>query len=260
MYTLNDLTLDINNALNYPAISFPDIKLYLDQAISELNSSLHISVRSIKDIIDENYTRTSKIENVVLFQTRPDGAELIPIFDEDPLDPEIETYYYNSTIGKFKIYKTTGWQEFEEIYGAYIEAGNADYYKATFITDTSICWLRTEFNNPLELDFEQYYPKDWITLFIIPYVCFKFSARDNDTGAIFSEEFTQGYQQLLIAYNIPDKVCLDKVAGLIPYTTDVKEHLPNLKIMCPTRAITEDMKIPKDIQATFGSMFDQGGW
>ena len=38
------------------------------------------------------------------------------------------------------------------------------------------------------------------------------------------------------------------------------KHIDNLNVMCPTRAITEDMKIPRDVQAIYGSMFDNGGW
>lgn len=260
MYTLNDLTNDVNSALNYPAISFQDIKLYLNQAISELNSSLHTSIRNVNDIISENYVRTSTLDNLIALSTPPTMSDTVPMYPDTPVGVEI-TYYYKTTTGKFMKYNSEEdeWKAYDSLYAYNITDGIRTVYKATYIDD-HIYWIQEVYDNPLELDFSQYICNDWIVLFVIPYICFKFSARDNDTGAIFSEEFTQGYQQLLIAYNIPDKVLLDKVAGLIPYREDVEKSLPNLKIMCPTRAITESFKIPKDIQATFGSMFDRGGW
>ena len=259
MYSLNDLTSDINTALNYPAISFQDIKLYLNQAISELNSSLHISIKDINSLISENYKRTSTIRNIVTLKNVPDSDDIIPILSEDPTSPKEYTYYYNDTLGKFRLYLDGAWETYDELYAQYISEGNRNVYKATYFPP-SIYWISEVYENPLELDFSEYLTNDWIQLFIIPYVCFKFSARDNDTGAIFSEEFTQGYQQLLIAYRIPDKVSLQKVAGKTPYLEDVKKHIGNLNVMCPTRAITEDMKIPRDVQAIYGSMFDNGGW
>ena len=259
MYSLNDLTSDINTALNYPAISFQDIKLYLNQAISELNSSLHISIKDINSLISENYKRTSTIRNIVTLKNVPDSDDIIPILSEDPANPKEYTYYYNDTLGKFRLYLDGAWETYDELYAQYVSEGTRNVYKATYFPP-SIYWISEVYENPLELDFSEYLTNDWIQLFIIPYVCFKFSARDNDTGAIFSEEFTQGYQQLLIAYKIPDKVPLQKVAGSTPYLEDVKKHIDNLNIMCPTRAITEDMKIPRDIQAIYGSCFDNGGW
>ena len=263
MYTLNDFTSDINTALNYPAISFQDIKLYLNQAISELNSSLHISIRNINDIITENYKFTSAMENIVTLDHSPDTDDTVPMLSEDPTDGT--TYYFNTITSEFRILTTVAqsetpvWRSYTSLYAQYIADGVRNIYKATFL-NSAIYWLTEIYDNPLELDFSKYICNDWIQLFLIPYVCFKYSARDNDTGAIFSEEFTQGYQQLLIAYKIPDKVSLPKVAGTLPYTTDTEEHIGNLNVMCPTRAITEDMKIPRDIQATYGSCFDNGGW
>lgn len=260
MYTLNDLTTDVNTALNYPAVSFQDIKLYLNQAISELNSSLHISIRNINDIIIENYENISKLDNVVSLNSIPTTSVNVPILEEDPSTPLTVPYYFNSTIKKYRKYNGDEYVSYDELLGTYLESNVLHTYTTRFSDATTIIWLEYAFNNPLEIDLSQYIANDWIILFVVPYICFKFSARDNDTGAIFSEEFTQGYQQLLIAYNIPSQVHLDKVAGLLPYTKDVEAHLPNLKVLCPTRAITESFKIPKDIQATFGSMFDRGGW
>lgn len=261
MYTLNDLTNDVNVALNYPAINFQDIKLYLNQAISELNSSLHISIRNINDIISENYFKTSELKNLIVLGDAPTESDVIPSLAEDPEITEESTvyFYFNTTLGKFRIYETNTWVSYDSLYASYTDGVVKNIYRATLLNN-DYYWVLDFYNNPLEADFSQYICNDWITLFVIPYICFKFSARDNDTGAIFSEEFTQGYQQLLIAYNIPHQVNLQKVAGTTPYIIDVRDNLPNLNVMCPTRAITENMKIPKDIQATFGSMFDRGGW
>ena len=109
MYSLNDLTSDINTALNYPAISFQDIKLYLNQAISELNSSLHISIKDINSLISENYKRTSTIRNIVTLKNVPDSDDIIPILSEDPTSPKEYTYYYNDTLGKFRLYLDGAW-------------------------------------------------------------------------------------------------------------------------------------------------------
>lgn len=263
MYTLNDLTNDVNIALNYPAINFQDIKLYLNQAISELNSSLHISIRNVNDIIAENYANVSQLKNLIELGSAPTEEDVIPSLAEDPTVDEDNTIfvYFNTTMSKFRVYNQDklNWDIYDELYASYVDGVVKYVYKATLLNN-DFYWVAEVYNNPLELDLSKYICNDWIILFIIPYICFKFSARDNDTGAIFSEEFTQGFQQLLIAYRIPDKVNLAKVAGLLPYTEDVKKALPLLNIMCPTRAITEDMKIPKDIQATFGGFNDRGGW
>ena len=43
---LTDALSNINLALNYPALTYDDIKLYFDMAIAELNTTLHTSIPS----------------------------------------------------------------------------------------------------------------------------------------------------------------------------------------------------------------------
>ena len=111
-----------------------------------------------------------------------------------------------------------------------------------------------------ELNLLDYLPFDWITLYLIPYVCFKHSVRDGSSGSHFLEDMQQGYQQLQKSYDIPCSVTLTQQAGKVAYTADVEENLPNLNISIPTRAIYDDMKIDRVVASQFTGLYDNGGW
>lgn len=260
-YSLKNLTNDVNSALNYPAISFTDIKLYLNQAISELNTSLHISIKDVDALIRDCEARSKVVDNLIYLQSEPTEQTTVPQYSEAPVSGR---YYFDTTKKKFgakNVYDT--WIYTNDLYAmCYVDAEQV-YYKATPViadNDTiTILWFKAD-ENPYALNLLEFFTMDWITLFIIPYICFKFSSKDNDTGAIFSEDFTQGYQQLLMAYNIPFTEYLPNVADKTAYYGDVVDNLNNLAIHCPCRRIAESMRIPRDIQATYGSMYDGGGW
>ena len=50
-FTIADCISQINQALNYPSLTYEDISLYLDQAIAEINTNLHIGLRSFSHLI-----------------------------------------------------------------------------------------------------------------------------------------------------------------------------------------------------------------
>ena len=105
-----------------------------------------------------------------------------------------------------------------------------------------------------------YFPIDVINLYLIPYVCFKFTVRNGGDGSIFVDEFTQGFQQIQTSYDIPNFVVLSEQAGKLAYAADVEENLSNLNIKIPTRAIYDSMKIGDSFMPTYGGMYDNGGW
>lgn len=257
MYTFAKFTEDVNISLNYPAVSFDDIRLFLDQAISEVNTELHTSIKSVPTLIEENNRKVSAMLNIVVIS---DTSATIPVYSEDT---DEETFYYNSTEGKYVIYNaaTDEHSYYNELYGVVLNNGVPNYYKAARVWGSeAYAWFTDSFGSILECDLENYFTPDWIKLFLIPYVCFKYSVRDGDTGRLFNEEFSQGFQQLRKSYNVPFNVKLSKVAGLEAYRVDVENNLPNLNIMCPTRAITESMRNPQNVNASYRDFYDVGGF
>lgn len=258
MFTLTNTINHINQALNYPSASFSDLKLFIDQAISELNSTLHISIRSIDEIVDDNRQNINKMDNLVLLESEPNNTTTILVSDTEP---DTVAYYYNSSIGKYGKKLNDIWTYHDILYGMFNNfTETPKTYKATKMSSDIVVWILDIHEDPLDVDLENYLPKDWILLFLIPYVCFKYSVRDGDSGALFSEEFSQGFQQLNNNYNIPAQVYLLKYAGKAAYTKEVLQNIDNLKIYVPTRAIFEDMKIPREIIATYESFYDKGGF
>ena len=258
MFTLTNTINYINQALNYPSASFTDLKLFIDQAISELNTALHIGIRSIDEIINDNRQKVSLMDNIVILQSAPDNTTTILVSDTEPSDVD---YYYNSTTQKYGKKLKNIWTYFDTLYGIYnnyIETPKT--YKALQISSDIVIWIMDIYEDPLDVNLLDYFTKDWIMLFIIPYVCFKYSIRDGDSGVLFSEEFSQGFQQLNNNYNIPATVNLISNAGKLPYTKDVLANIENLNIKVPTRAITEDMRIPREISASYEGLYDKGGF
>ena len=79
-----------------------------------------------------------------------------------------------------------------------------------------------------------------------------------DAG-VFSEELTQGFQQLQEAYDVRETVRLNEVADKYAYRKLVLENINNLSKEVPTRAIYESMKTKRAIQATYQDFYN-GGW
>jgi hypothetical protein len=161
-----------------------------------------------------------------------------------------------------KFYKYTGseWIPFDNLYGIYVDGGKVNAYLAVPINTSLATWTPVPINDVKAFDLTEYLPMSWWTLFIIPYVCFKFSVRNGDSGELFVDEFTQGFQQLQSSYNVPNTVCVKDVAGRPAYSKIVEEHLNNLLAHVPTRAIFDNMRVGNGIQSVFGGFYETGGW
>ena len=64
----------------------------------------------------------------------------------------------------------------------------------------SAAWVEISTAETYEAEFSHYLPDEWIMLWLIPYVCYKYTVRDGGTAQSFAEELTQGFQQLQDTY------------------------------------------------------------
>ena len=93
-FTLSECVDRINQTLNFPSVAYEDISLFFDQAIAELNTTLHIQIRPISELV-KNYTNNVKFPNLVLLKTDPAlNSGAIPV---DPDNVDDLTYYYDSS-------------------------------------------------------------------------------------------------------------------------------------------------------------------
>ena len=256
--TISDVMSRINQALNYPAIDYDEVYPYFDMAIVELNTSLHISLKLISQCVLEFRREMSKPrDNMVVLTTDP-SLIVITEYNNETVSTATDAYIYNTDEKKFGVKYADVYVYYDTLYGVHNVSGTPEYYQAVHYADGGI-FVHANYN-PLDLDLTEYLPTDWIILYLIPYVCFKYSCRDGGTGTVFSEEFTQGFQQLQESYDVPEMVLLSKYAGMFAYKEDVEKHIPYLNVYVPTKAIVETMKHPRNVQGTYGSMYDRGGW
>lgn len=227
--TLSETLSNINLALNYPALTYEDIKLYFDMAIAELNTTLHTSLPTVSTMITEFRQYSSKPCEKVL-----------------NTDPETNNYGVSDSSDI-----TTG------TVGIYIRDGIPEKYICVQY-GTSKYWVKYETID--SCDISEYLPDDWVLLWLIPYVCFKYTVRDGGTAQTFAEELQQGFQQLQETYDVPAKVTLATYADKLAYHNLVEKKLPNLDIMVGTRAIYENMKHDRSLNAIYSNMFDRGGF
>lgn len=257
---ISEVINNINVALNYPSATINDLKLYMDQAISELNSELHISIPSIAEMENEIEQYMSNNKDIVLIKDKPDSSTSIEVvtLDEDAT----ADYFYNRNTNMFGIKTNDGIKHTNKLFGIYNDyISPPEIYQAVVISDVIVLWYVSNAKYVKDFNLEHYLTKDWIFLYFIPYVCFKYSVRDGDSGTLFAEEFSQGFQQLKNAYDIQSKVLLKNVCHLYAYRTLAKEHINNLNILVPTRAIIEEMKIPNGVKANWGcNFYSNGGW
>lgn len=256
-YTLNQYIDTVNQVLNYPSITYEDIAIFLDQAIAELNTALHIQIQPITYLV-RNYTNTVKTDPTVILTEEPTSSTRIPTVETEGFD-----YYYDTTTQTYKVKLNDTWNEYTELYGMVYDPTqvNSKVYKAIKFTDSAILWGISNVTEPTSYDLTEILPVDWITLYLIPYICFKQSVRDGNNGSLYAEEFSQGFQQLQNAYDVPNEVNLMTVAGRSTvYKDDVLKHSPNLNINVPTRAITQNMLHGRAIMPEYGNMYDNGGW
>lgn len=275
--TLSQFVDYVNKALNYPAVTVTDIDLYMDQAFSEINTQLHLSLPSLKVMRDEAASENRpeelysplKVDTVpptsIQAAPEPDNTLISDGSDPDwaPYDPEDENVYFDSSLGKF-IYHG---RYYNEVYYMYFDENSQKeiWYKTkTSLIDNPVtaAWFRF-YITPTELDLETYLPKDWIFLFLIPYVCFKQAVKDGDQGILFNNEMATGFNQLRDSYHIPERI-LAKDAIALPAYTGLKELLKagtlNWYQWIPTRAIYDIYKIPKAVDAVYMDFYNRGGW
>ena len=247
-FTLSNCMNRINQILNYPSVAYEDISHFFDQAISELNTTLHVAIPTVTEMISEipepDYTPLVKIT----------GSEDIPT--EKPSDAE-GAYYLDTTTGKFGICISGVWKYYDTIYGVSVSNGTPTVYIGIRI-GTLAYWTPTK-HSVTDLNLVDYISTDWIILFVIPYVCYKYSIREGMDAGVFSEELTQGFQQLQEAYDVRETVRLNEVADKSAYRKLVLENMSNLSKEVPTRAIYESMKTKRAIQATYQDFYN-GGW
>ena len=246
----------INQALNYPALTYDDVFHFFDQAISEINTSLRIALPTVTEMKVENTFDITK-DFYTIPVTEDDAKNYIP--DEKHTTGSI--YYDVSGDSRLDyqlyIFKNNLWIPVDKVYGI-SELGKA--YEVITV-DRFAVWKETSLTVLKEFSLTDYLSIDWIILFIIPYVCFKFAVRNGDSGALFSDEFTQGFQQLQTSYNVPNEVTLSTVAHLPAYRDVTAKNLSNLNKKVFTRAITSDMRVTNSVKAVYGgNLFENGGW
>lgn len=244
----------INQALNYPALTYEDISLFFNSAVSELNTTLHTSIPTVSEMIVEFKQKMSKEDDKVRIQSDPQLYPDIYIFSG-------ENYYYSPTEKVFYIkdLSTNEYYSSSTLKGVYLRNNTPEYYFAV-VYGNAPAWQRSDFESVTECELSEYFPDDWILLWMIPYVCYKYTVRDGGTAQTFAEELTQGFQQLQETYDVPEKVTLATYADKDAYHELVKKFMPILNIKVPTRAIYEDMKHSRNTNAIFGSFYDRGGF
>ena len=263
-FTITDCISRINQALNYPALAYEDVSHFFDQAIAELNTSLRIGLPLVSEMRAEHTFKISDDPNCIFIpsETVVSSIDAVSVLPEAPANGALPVVFYvdstNALNSTFYIYREGSWHTADVVYGIKPDRTS---FQAIRIGNTAAAWIEVPYNYLKDFSLTEYLPTDWIVLFLIPYVCFKFSVRNGDNGALFSDEFTQGFQQLQTSYNVPNVVELTTVAHLPAYNSIVKENLNDLRKKVTTRAITEDMRVRNGIQKVHGvSVYDHGGW
>ena len=260
-FTLSDCMARVNQALNYPSISYEDVSHFFDQAIAELNSSLRIGVPTVTEMRFENTFKLTDHPNAVIC---PTISDTILTVTQDPTvvappDGHNVVYYAGVPILQRSLYikKDEVWKSVESAYA--VCAGGV--YEAVTVASSYALWREVPVEKVLEFDLLEYLPMDWWILFVIPYVCFKSTLRDGGNGALFSDEFTQGFQQIQTSYGVPNTVVLSTVAHKPAYRNIVMSSLHNLDRRVTTRAVFDSMRLTDGVGKVYGeNLFDNGGW
>ena len=259
---LSEVIKYINTALNYPALTYIDIDVFFDMAISELNTTLHTSLPLVKDMIKAFRQNLSTYEanKIILTEDPENNNFIIPTDPENPLENNVE-YYYSTSTRKFYILNkyAHNYSEHTIIKGVFITSDALHLYQSINYGATA-AWVEVPTDPNYEANIDDYLPDDWVLLWLVPYVCYKYTVRDGGTAQTFAEELTQGYQQLQETYDIPSKVILATYADKPAYRDLVKANLPYLDISVPTKAIYETMKHSRNTNAIYGSIYDRGGF
>jgi len=263
--TLSEFMNHVNAALNFPAIDTNDVLVYCDMAMAELNTTLHTSIPSLSKQLDKYTTEEwDKIIYILLTELEdPATTEGSNIFVKTPENtlPSSVKIYYDLDKQTFMVWSNLNntYTPAKDILGVFYRDGVKEFWKP-FHYGNAAMWEKSERVDQSNYDLNRHLPDDWILLWLIPYVCFKYTVRDGGTAQTFAEELTQGFQQLQDTYNVPDKVVLATVADKEAYQDLVKEKLPYLNVFTKTVAIYDSMKHERNVLPCFGSMFDRGGF
>ena len=261
MHTLTQFMNEINAALNYPALSYPDISLFLDQAVAELNTTLHTGLRSISECIrlfakkhvpDAGIVSLGASVPTATFPTSADGSlsgaqEYAHVFSSSASHPREFAYRDGKEIKYSK-----------RLLGIVTYNGQPSYFSAVAYSDSACSWVSCE--NPHVLDLNEYFDDEWVLLWLIPYVCFKYTVRDGGVASTFAEEMQQGFQQLQDTYDVPESYVLSERAGEFAYDEDLDEHSDDLTTRVKVRALKGYMKHGRSLNAEYGSVYDAGGF
>lgn len=258
----------VNQVLNYPALTYSDVSHFFDQAIAELNTNLRIALPSVSEMRSDHTFNVTEQESLVRLNTYAELTDLLPHFyTVEELKVYGKNYQYAYVCDNYrlnrKFYKRNvdKWEEVDALYGIYLSPeGDFSTYNAVTTAIDAAHWVPVENTHVTEFDLTDYMPIDWWILFVIPYVCFKFSVRNGDSGELFVDEYIQGYQQLQSSYNVPNTVVLSSVAGRPAYKSLVEQNLANLNTAVFTRAISEDMRVGNGIASVYGGFYETGGW
>lgn len=267
--TLNDCMFRMNQSLNYPSIIYEEVSHFFDQAISELNTSLRISIPSVTEIVRKNTFRVSDQPNLVVLRETPETAKFHHFASASllPTDGKADgvsinyAYVCSNYWTERSFYKFDGdvWTKYDNLYGIYVNGGSNVAYSAVPVDKSTAMWVKIADNSVTEFDLCEYLPFSWWTLFVLPYVCFKFSVRNGDSGELFREEFVQGFQQLQTSYSIPNTVPLATVVGKPAYSNYIITN-SNISERVPTQAVYESMRIVDSILPIYGGFYETGGW
>lgn len=262
-------TIDyINTALNYPALTYRDLDLFFDMAIAELNSSLHIQMPTVSDMVDEFRRKMSKPEpNKVFLTVDPITDASIPTIGEGETHTGFTDAVYYDVNDKMyyilnKYTSPKSYTAYKTVKGVYRDTTTGDYhvYTGVYYASSDAMWVEVPTDPTYECNLEEYLPDDWVLLWLIPYVCFKYTVRDGGTAQTFAEELSEGHQQLQDTYNVPSFIVLATYAGRPAYEKLVEDNLPNLNIVVPTRAIYTDMVHSRTVGEIHNNFFDRGGF
>ena len=259
--TLAEVLNKINKKLNYPSLSFDDVDVYLDQAISELNTLLHINIDPISVIKEKYVNNVFDKDNIVRLGSNPLTNVNIPT---TPGVNNVNDFYYNSQKDEYMIKNTAGeYIAHEIIYGEYIDPTTLQStWVQPFLYGTTPKWYPSTISDPTSLNVLHFMTLDWWILFVVPYVCAAYAAKDGGNAVLFNDEFAQGFMQLRTNYDIQQRVKLSEVMHLPAYKEIVDEvlndpkqliDLPNLEVI--TKAITESMRIPDNLEAKYDDSF-----
>lgn len=267
-FTMSDCVNRINQTLNYPSLTYGDVSHFFDQAVSELNTSLRIAVPSVSEMMSEHSFRVTDNENVIQLTTLPGATDRIAHYssyeelEAESNDSITAAYVCGNYWIERKFYRRDGsnWVVADKLYGIHIADGEMSAFVAVAVSRDLAVWVPVNNDTVAEFDLTAYFPMDWWILFIIPYVCFKFAVRNGDSGDLFRDEFTQGFQQLQTSYAVPNTVSLHTVAGHEAYKTLVEINASNLKVKVPTRAVFDSMRIADSTLPIYGGFYESGGW